>query len=352
MENNQSKTTLVVFLILLVLLVAANFWMVAPFLLSLLMGAILSLLMLPMFRWLQLKRWGKVSAAVLLTVSLVLVLMIPSVLILILSVKQAVTVAQSVAQNHAFDLGVLSERLWSYSFMEHFFDSQAELENQGATWLQEGSQHFSKLAFGVMGQIPELLLQFVLAALACFYFLINGSSFVKWFDHKNPLDEEVRTNLANTFMNTSVSTIWATFAASGAQSVWMFFTFLILGVPAPFLVMGVTFIFSWFPLVGCSPVWLVGAGYLFFNGSITKAILMIVLGLISGIIDNIVRPAVLKGRSHLHPLVGLVAIFGGISAFGIMGVFVGPVLISVLISLFESWPYIANRYGLMRSSQN
>jgi len=171
---------------------------------------------------------------------------------------------------------------------------------------------------------------------------------VKWFDNKNPLDQEVRNKLSNTFMDTSFSTIWATFAAAGAQSVWMFFSFLILGVPAPFLAMGLTFVFAWIPLVGCSPIWLIASGYLMMNDSVTKAIIMVVLGLIAGILDNIVRPAVLQGRSHLHPLVGLVAILGGIAWFGVMGVFIGPVLVSVLITLLESWPYIAKRYGLMR----
>jgi predicted PurR-regulated permease PerM len=99
--------------------------------------------------------------------------------------------------------------------------------------------------------------------------------------------------------------------------------------------------------VGSVPVWVVGAIYLYMKGSIGKVVAMVVLGLFTGVIDNFVRPLVLKGRSEMHPLVALVAIFGGINWFGITGVFVGPILASILISLLEIWPTVARRSHLV-----
>ena len=58
------------------------------------------------------------------------------------------------------------------------------------------------------------------------------------------------------------------------------------------------------------------------------------------------RPLGLKGRSDLHPLVGLVAIIAAIDMCGILGIFVGPLLAAVLISLLELWPEIAGRFGV------
>ncbi|MEO5968533.1 MAG: AI-2E family transporter, partial [Bdellovibrionia bacterium] len=111
-----------------------------------------------------------------------------------------------------------------------------------------------------------------------------------------------------------------------------------------------TFIFAWIPIVGSSPVWLVGALYLYLKGSIAKTILMIVFGLITGVVDNIVRPMVLKGRGEMHPFVSLVAIIGGVGTFGIMGVFIGPILMAVLISLLQIWPAVGSRFGLLPKS--
>ena len=54
----------------------------------------------------------------------------------------------------------------------------------------------------------------------------------------------------------------------------------------------------------------------------------------------------LRGRSGLHPLIGLVAIIAAIDMCGILGIFVGPLLAAVLISLLEIWPEIAGRFGV------
>jgi predicted PurR-regulated permease PerM len=45
----------------------------------------------------------------------------------------------------------------------------------------------------------------------------------------------------------------------------------------------------------------------------------------------------------MHPLVGLVAVFGGINMFGILGVFIGPILAAMLISLLKLWPQLRER---------
>ena len=67
---------------------------------------------------------------------------------------------------------------------------------------------------------------------------------------------------------------------------------------------------------------------------------------VSGIVDHLVRPLVLKGRSDMHPLVGLVAIISGIQMFGIQGVLIGPILAAMLLSLLKIWPVIRGRFGI------
>ena len=122
-------------------------------------------------------------------------------------------------------------------------------------------------------------------------------------------------------------------------------------VRAAFLAAAATFILAWIPLVGCSPVWLAGAIYLYAQDALLKAILMVICGLIAGLVDNFVRPLILQGRSKMHPLVSLVAIFGGMEMFGIMGIFLGPILAAVLIALLQLWPEVGQRFGLLPGSK-
>jgi predicted PurR-regulated permease PerM len=73
---------------------------------------------------------------------------------------------------------------------------------------------------------------------------------------------------------------------------------------------------------------------------------MIVIGLLVGVSDNIVRSFVLQGRDEMHPLVSLVAMFGGIAMFGIVGVFIGPILAAIVIAVLDTWPSVAAQYGI------
>ena len=79
---------------------------------------------------------------------------------------------------------------------------------------------------------------------------------------------------------------------------------------------------------------------------------MVVCGLMAGIVDNVVRAIILQGRSKMHPLVSLVAIFGGIERFGIMGIFLGPILAAVLIALLQLWPTVGQRFGLLPGAKD
>lgn len=118
-------------------------------------------------------------------------------------------------------------------------------------------------------------------------------------------------------------------------------------MPGRFLAAGATFIFAWIPLVGSAPVWIFGMIYLYAQGSLTRMFFMLAAGIITGVADNLVRPAVLKGRSDMHPLVSLLAIFGGLRFFGILGVFLGPILAGALTAVLQIWPVIGRRFGVL-----
>jgi predicted PurR-regulated permease PerM len=121
-------------------------------------------------------------------------------------------------------------------------------------------------------------------------------------------------------------------------------------VPMAILAAGATFVFAWIPILGSTPVWGIGTIYLYTQDSPGKAVAMLLLGFLTSVSDNLVRPWVLKGRGEMHPLVSLVAIFGGIEMFGIFGVFIGPVIAAALLALLDVWPSVGRRFGLLASA--
>jgi predicted PurR-regulated permease PerM len=143
--------------------------------------------------------------------------------------------------------------------------------------------------------------------------------------------------------------VLASLAAAGAQASVTLVVFLALRVPGAFVAAGIVFVLAWLPMIGITPVYAVGAGWLFHEHGIVQVLLLVAGGFAAGVADNIVRPAVLGGRHQMHPLVSLVAIFGGIATFGLFGVLVGPILAAVFIALLDTWPIVARHCGIQVS---
>jgi predicted PurR-regulated permease PerM len=345
-ELRKGRTTLVSFLVLLIGSLAVTGWMIGPYLLSIVMGAILALLFRPIFRFLLVRRLGVKWSALLTTLAIVFLVIGPLAGFAIRAVKQGIVVGEMIGDNPALSMNSIVQKLSDWGPIDALIKDPAALETQIRSTLKGGAQGASALVLKGAAQIPNILLQLVLTSLTCFFVLVDGRSFTNWMSDKIPLDSDVRRSLADSFRDTAISVIWATLAAAGGQALIIMLGYWILGIPNIFLAGGATFIFAWIPMIGCTPVWVVGALYLYFQGSIAKAIIMVVIGLVAGIADNFIRPIVLKDRSAIHPLVSLVAIFGGIQMFGLMGVFIGPIIVAILISLLDAWPEIGRKFGL------
>jgi predicted PurR-regulated permease PerM len=95
-------------------------------------------------------------------------------------------------------------------------------------------------------------------------------------------------------------------------------------------------IFSLVPVVGSAAIWLPASIILIVSGHWIKGLILIGLGAgVIGMADNIVRPYVISGQANFHPLHIFFALLGGVQAFGILGLFVGPVILAIAQVLFS-----------------
>jgi predicted PurR-regulated permease PerM len=95
-------------------------------------------------------------------------------------------------------------------------------------------------------------------------------------------------------------------------------------------------ILSLIPIVGSGVVWIPGALVLLSQGAYGKAIFLVAWGgLIVANADNVIRPWILSGRTNMNTMVLLFALLGGMQAFGFMGLFAGPVIVSVAAAVFR-----------------
>ncbi|MCX6126369.1 MAG: AI-2E family transporter [Proteobacteria bacterium] len=341
----KNRGSLITFLILLASSLGAGLYLLSPYLQSLFVGAILALVMQPIYSFLRRKRFGKQTAAALTTIGMMGLILGPCILFAGIGIKQAIGIGQSFAGVEPISMQSSLSNLSELIPMRYLSIEPAELEAHLLDFLKYFAAASSKFLVGLAASVPAGVLQMLLACLACHCLLADGGRFVNWIFGRIPMDPVIRERLSSTFKDTAISVVMASIVAAGSQSVVMVIAFLVLKVPGAFLAGGATFIFAWLPIVGSSPAWLAGAAYLFYQGSMTKAMVMLGFGLVTGGIDNIVRPLVLKGRGEMHPFVSLVAIFGGLQWIGLFGVLLGPILVALIITLLQVWPHVYEPYG-------
>ena len=110
----------------------------------------------------------------------------------------------------------------------------------------------------------------------------------------------------------------------------------IVGVGSPLLLGIAAAVCSLIPFVGPALVWLPVAIFLFVKGHWWKGLFLFAWGAIAvGTADNIIRPLVIARQVKLHPLLLLFSLIGGVQQFGFVGLFIGPVVMSVILALLD-----------------
>lgn len=341
--NRQAP--LYVFLGVLAIAVVVTLRMISPYLMALAMGGVLAMMAMPLQRRLTTRGFKPSSAAAVVTIFVILVVVGPLTTFVSLAAKQAINIGTQFAQSD-FSMADLIARIAQFAPVAEFIGDEASITQHVRDYGETVGRAASGFIVNLAKSVPEILMQLALACIACYFFLVDGRTFVAWAYSKIPLETDIRNRLAGAFKDTAISVVWASMAAAGAQALCMLVAFAALRVPGAFFAAGATFIFAWIPILGSGPVWILGAVYLVTQGATAKAIVMVVAGVLTGITDNFVRPWVLKGRGEMHPLVALVAIFGGIQMFGLLGVLFGPIMAAIVITLLQIWPLVGRRLGL------
>jgi predicted PurR-regulated permease PerM len=115
--------------------------------------------------------------------------------------------------------------------------------------------------------------------------------------------------------------------------------FLIAGLPNPVLWGALMALFALLPVLGTFMIWVPAGIYLLITGHVWQGVFLLSYGvvLILLIVDTFLRPKLLGHSSDLHPIFVLVGVLGGAAVFGFIGLFLGPLLVGVMVSVLKVW---------------
>jgi predicted PurR-regulated permease PerM len=177
-----------------------------------------------------------------------------------------------------------------------------------------------------------------LMLIALFFTLTHGDEMVSWLDRVSPLAPGQTRELLATSKKVSFSIVVSTIATSAVQAVAALIGFYIAQVPSPIFFASVTFIAAFIPAVGAAVVSLAAALLLYVTGHPYLAIFLSVWGIVVvGLVDNVVKPLLIKRGMEVHGGVVFFSLLGGLATFGAIGLLVGPLVVSMFLALLSMY---------------
>jgi predicted PurR-regulated permease PerM len=345
-SNKPAFRFLVVILALCIGLIA---YIAKPFIEPIAIAIIISVAFNSLHRRI-LKRTGKPTRAATLTiVCLLLGFAIPIGLIVLAAGGQAMSAAHVLSQKSAEQGGFMSLIMHIVEkpiaiLGRHARVSPDQVREQITSHLQQGGVKLLEIGAAILGNLLGLFANLVLALFTAFFLFRDGDRIVSRLVDVMPLTEEQGRRLMSAVSDAIVANFYALVAVGGAQGLLVAIGLMLVGIPSAILLGVVASVCSLVPVVGPALVWAPAAGYLLFSGRLIAAIFLILWGVFAvGLIDNIIRPLVVSGRVEVHPLLLLFALLGGAKAFGFVGIFIGPVLLSLVTAVVATLTEVEER---------
>jgi predicted PurR-regulated permease PerM len=329
--------------ILLLVLFGASFWVMAPFWSALFWGAVLAFaswpLMVLLTRWLG----GRESlAAGILTLGWMLLVAVPLVWLgfnLADHVRDAVALIKDIQVD---GLPAAPDWLGSIPFIgERLVAMWGSIDEQGAALMVSLKPYLGQVGNWLLARSAQIgggILELTLSLVFVFFFYRDGPR-LAMFVHR--LLERLIGDRAGYYIELVAGTVQrvvnGVIGTAAAQAVLALIGFLIAGVPGALVLGIVTFLLSLIPM-GPPLVWIPATAWLAWKGDYSHAVFLGVWGtfIISGV-DNVLKPYLISRGGNLPLVIVLLGVFGGLIAFGFIGLFIGPTLLAVAYSLLMDW---------------
>lgn len=187
--------------------------------------------------------------------------------------------------------------------------------------------------------IPAKIVNIVIGVFFLFYFFRDGDRFGNFLIHYLPFGVKNSKILIEEVKKTADAVIYGQIITATVQSIVALLGFWVIGIRSPLFFAVLLFFFSVIPMVGPIFVYLPLGLYMIFHPTQANlwqgvTVLIFGFGIISSI-DNIIKPIVISDKMKLHTAAVLISMISGITLFGVLGLVIGPILLTLFVTLFN-----------------
>ncbi|HLC16089.1 MAG TPA: AI-2E family transporter [Thermodesulfovibrionia bacterium] len=219
----------------------------------------------------------------------------------------------------------LKERIETLNFMEFILNS-----------LQSISQYVYQHGASIFKNLFTLTMNVILMAFTLFYFLIDGHILVHYIKGLLPFSDMEKVKLSRQIKEMVFATVFGGVIVSGIQGLFGGIVFLVLGLSSPVFWGVAMSLAALLPVIGPFIIWAPFTAALLIQGHIGKAIALLICGTFGiSMVDQILKPMIIGEKTKLHTLLVFFSVLGGISYFGFIGFILGPLIITLCLSVLK-----------------
>lgn len=332
----------ILFIALLLLFGYLVYLVFAPFLVPLAWAVLLTIVFYPLHSRVRRRIPQPNRAALVSTLLLTLLIVAPALVVMGAFTAQAVEMVQW-AQMEWREGRVPFREVLERIPMERILNWLADYNIDEQQVNQFVNQELEQLARFIAAQAGRLLrnvlfflFDLFIMLLAAFYLFRDGSGVLERLRRALPLEEGVREGLFYIAHSVLYASMMSGLVVAGVQGAMGGLLFWSLGIGAAVLWGIVMAFLSLLPLVGAWLVWVPAGLYLLLQGQYLKAAILFVVGaLVVSTVDNVLRPILVSGRTQMNGLLVFISILGGVAAFGLLGILLGPILVALGATVIE-----------------
>ena len=317
------------------------FKILSPFLSPLAWAAVLGVAAHPLHRrWLKLFRGRKTGAALASTLTVMLVVVVPLMVMAILFVGQAAVVLEFVQKASASGHIPGREEFLNNPMVANLLEkltpylAGVDVKPILLSAMQGASAMAVNVSKAVLINTLGFTIKFFVMVALLFFFFRDGEGMVTRFWEMVPMKQEDKTILASTVDRVVSAVLYGIVLTCVIQGILGGVGFALAGLPSSVFFGAVMIVCSFVPLVGAALIWIPAALYLLFTGHVGNGLFLVIWGVVMvSSIDNVIRPFFISGKSKIPLLVILLGVMGGLATMGFLGVIVGPLVLSISLEI-------------------
>ncbi|MEG1824128.1 MAG: AI-2E family transporter [Cloacibacillus sp.] len=341
------RSSVVPFVVLFAFFMAISWYLIKPLAIPLLWSMLFSYFAYPLFKFLHERlfsgRYKNIAAAISTGVILVFIAL-PLLLLTMFVTKEAVRISRQLVESGILT-GSYREILVNIKGLPIFggFVNELDLITELPvvdSLIRDSARIVTSFLTIVSSQVLESLLKLLfiimIVAITSFFLVRDGKSMINYISDLLPLRDEERGAFVRrtaVMLRAVVCGIIMTAAVQGTLGGlgWWY-----VGLSHPVFFGFCMFMTAMIPFVGTPSIWIPGAGVLFLQGMYMESFVLFMWGLcVVSSIDNFIKPIFISEGSKIHMLIIFIGLFGGLYAWGFLGVFVGPLILSLALFVLD-----------------